>query len=194
MGGSLCQGGAQNMLRVTNCRRITTILCAGAVIVVSWACGGEGEQKQAPPEAAAPPAAVPAAPAVAPAISINELMVAWIDHSGHALWDVEPEGRAPKTDAEWREVERHAIQLAASGPLLTLGGTGQADPGWAQSPDWKTHAQGMSNAAMEAVSAARAKNFEALVKANGRLVETCENCHNQFKPELPTEGKTHQPH
>jgi hypothetical protein len=133
-------------------------------------------------------------PTVPPAVSINELMVAWIDHSGHELWDVEPEGRAPKTDAAWREVERHATQLAASGTLIALGGTGQADPGWAQSPDWKKYAQELTNSAAAALSAARSRNFEALVKANGQLVDVCESCHDQFKPEVPTEGKTHQPH
>jgi cytochrome c556 len=120
-------------------------------------------------------------------------MVAWVDYSGHELWDVEQEGRAPKTDADWREVERHATQLAASGPLIALGGTGQADPGWAQSPDWQKYSQELTNAGAAALDAARSKNFEALVKANGQLVEVCESCHKAFKPEVPTEGKTHQP-
>ena len=69
-------------------------------------------------------------PGVPPALSINELMVAWIDDVGHVLWDVEIPGRAPKTDVEWREIEHHAIQMVAAGPLIALGGTGQADPGW----------------------------------------------------------------
>ena len=34
---------------------------------------------------------------------------------------------------------------------------------------------------------------EALLKVNGQLAETCERCHKEFKPELPTEGIVH-PH
>jgi len=49
----------------------------------------------------------------------------------------------------------------------------------------------MSDAAMSAMNAAKGKNFEELVAANGRIVETCETCHKQFKPELPTEGIVH---
>jgi hypothetical protein len=121
-------------------------------------------------------------------------MVAWIDHSGHELWELESEGRAPKTDADWRGAERHATQLAASGTLIALGGTGQADAGWARLPGWKKYSVELTNVGLAARDAARAKNFDALVKANGQLVDLCEGCHKEFKPQLPTEGKSHQPH
>jgi cytochrome c556 len=118
-------------------------------------------------------------------------MVALIDHAGHELWDVEKQKRGPKTDAGWREVEHHAIQLAAAGPLISLGGAGARDATWAQTPSWRTHAQKMSTAALAAVDAAKAKNFESLVKANGQLVDACEGCHKEFKPDIPSEGITH---
>jgi hypothetical protein len=35
------------------------------------------------------------------------------------------------------------------------------------------------------------KSFEALVIANGQLVDSCERCHKEFKPALPTEGVVH---
>lgn len=134
----------------------------------------------------------PQAPPVPPALSINELMVDWIDDAGHVLWVVEQPGRAPKTDAEWREIEHHAAQLTAAGALVALGGTGQADPGWAASPDWKKYSQGLSDAGLAARNAARNKNLEGLIKANGELVATCETCHKTFKPDLPTQGIAHQ--
>jgi hypothetical protein len=165
-------------------------LLVGAGALLLYGCNPSVEQPQSTQQTAAPQQF----PSVPPAVSVNELMVAWIDHSGHELWDVEQEGRAPKTDASWREVERHATQLAAAGTLIALGGTGQADPGWAQLPDWKKYSRELTNAGITAREAARSKNFEALVKANSQLVEVCESCHKEFKPELPTEGKTHQPH
>jgi hypothetical protein len=135
-----------------------------------------------------------AQPAVPPAVSINALMVAWIDHSGHELWDVEQKGRAPQTDADWRRLERHATQLAASGTLIALGGTGEYDREWSQRPGWKTQAQALTDAAVACLSAIRSKNFEAVVRANSALTDTCERCHEEFKPSLPTEGITHQPY
>jgi cytochrome c556 len=49
----------------------------------------------------------------------------------------------------------------------------------------------MSDAGVAALNAAHAKNFDALLDANGQLVESCESCHRQFKPELPSEGLLH---
>ena len=49
----------------------------------------------------------------------------------------------------------------------------------------------MSDAGMAALKAAQSKNQELLVAANGQLVDSCEGCHKQFKPALPTEGITH---
>ena len=164
------------------------LLSLGMGAVLLYGCSTSVEPQQGNQPIGIPQQAVP------PAVSINAVMVAWVDHAGHELWDVEQEGRAPKNDADWREVERHATQLAAAGTLIALGGTGQADPGWAQLPDWKKYSQELTNAGTSALNAARIRNFEALVKANGQLVDVCESCHKEFKPELPSEGKTHQPH
>ena len=35
------------------------------------------------------------------------------------------------SDDEWRTIEYYAIQLAGSGPLITLGGSGSMDNTWA---------------------------------------------------------------
>jgi len=168
-------------------RRASLILSVG--ILLMYGC-----QAGAPPQPAAP--ASPPAPAVPvpPAVSINAVMVAWMDHAAHELWDTEKRGNAPKNDADWRELERHAIQLAAGGTLISLGGTGEFDREWSQRPGWKTQAQALTDAAMACLNAVRSKNFEAVVAANGRLTETCESCHEEFKPTLPTEGIVHQPY
>ena len=168
-----------------------TLFMSGCVLLLP-ACNAAVET---PPPTAQASAPAPAAPAVTPVVSINALMVTWIDNSGHVLWNVERPGRAPKKDADWLEIQEHATQLAAAGTLIQLGGTGQADAGWVKSPIWKTHAEGMTDAAVQAIDAAKMKNLESLVKANGKLVEACEGCHKEFKPELPSEGiKHHPPH
>ena len=144
-------------------------------------------------EAAAPPPAAP--PAVKLNTSYNELMVAWIDNASHVMWDVEKQGLAPKNDADWVELEDHAIQLAAAGTLIQLPGLGPTDAMWASQDAWKANAQLLSEAGNTALAAAKGRNLPALIEANGKLVQTCEGCHKQFKPELPSEGLAHQrPH
>jgi cytochrome c556 len=130
--------------------------------------------------------------AVVPKTSINALMVTMIDNAGHVLWDAEKKASAPRNAGDWVEIEDHATQLAAAGALIQLGGTGPADAGWIGQVGWKTNADAMTDAALTAVSAAKARNLDALVKANGALVEACEGCHKAFKPALPTEGIAHQ--
>ena len=164
------------------------MLGVGALFV--YGCSGP-----VPQEAAAPPAVEQAAPATAatatPEVSINEVMVMLIDHAGHNLWAVEQDGQAPKTDADWQNVWEHAVQIAAAGPAITVGGTGPSDAAWVESASWRTYAQQMSDAGVAARDAAKSKNFDALVAANGQLVESCESCHKEFKPDLPTEGIVH---
>ena len=166
-------------------RRMDLLLVAGVLLVCG--CNAGTPQQQAQP-ASPPPSTIP------PAVSINAVMVAWIDHAAHELWDAEYQGNAPKNDADWRRLERHAVQLLASATLISLGGTGQLDHEWSQQPGWKSEAQALRDAAIACLNAVRSKNFEAVVAANGPLTEACESCHEEFKPTLPTEGIVHQPY
>ncbi len=125
-------------------------------------------------------------------VSINALMVTMIDHSAHYIWDYGSLEEMMLED-EWLAVEYYAIQLAAAGPLITLGGTGSADNGWVQSPSWLAHSMDMTNAAMKALNAARLQDKALLQTAGDELLDSCLGCHRNFKPEVPTEGMTHDP-
>ena len=170
----------------------TLMLFGVGAIGLLVACTGNVEKQPAGSSVAA---AATAQPTFKPAVSINELMVRWVDNAGHVLWDVEKEGFAPKNEPDWLELEDHAVQLAAAGSLIQMGGTGQADAGWVQQVGWKTSAQAMTTAALADLSAAKSRNLDGVKKANGDLVAACEDCHKQFKPSLPSEGVVHQrPH
>jgi hypothetical protein len=119
-------------------------------------------------------------------------MVSLVDHASHALWDAEQEGRNPKTDADWENIAEHATQLAAAGTLITLPGSGVNDRDWTQQASWQKWSRAMADAGMAALKASDGRNQTALVAANSQLVQTCEGCHKEFKPELPSEGITHQ--
>ena len=169
---------------------VTSSLVALATGLLLTACGAP---PATPTQTAAPPTT--AVPAMTLNTSYNELMVAWIDNASHVLWDVERQSLAPKNEADWVELEDHAIQLAAAGALIQLPGAGPRDAMWVAQDGWKTNARLMSEAGRTALAAAKGRNLPALIDANGMLVQTCEGCHKQFKPELPSEGITHQrPH
>ena len=131
------------------------------------------------------------APTVRPAVSVNELMVALIDHAAHEIWNspVTP----PETEREWTILEYHAIQLSGAATLISLGGSGEADPGWARLPAWAEYSQAMQDAGMAALAAAQRRDVDALSSIADNLTPTCEGCHAEVKPDLPTEGVIHMP-
>jgi Cytochrome C' len=133
-----------------------------------------------------------AAVGIEPQVSINAVMVAFVDHAAHNLWDVERKDGKPMTDADWEVVSEHAVQIAAAGAAITSGGTGPSDDRWSNAAAWRSHAQRMSGAGVQALRAAERKDVAALVEANSQLVDSCENCHKEFKPSLPTEGIVHR--
>lgn len=131
------------------------------------------------------------APAIQSPVSINAEMVRVVDHAAHQLWNVEKDGMAPKSDADWESIVEHATQIAAAGALIRLEGTGPNDRTFVQQADWQKFAAAVSSAGLAALNAAESKNFQMLVTANGVLVDACEGCHKRFKPAIPSEGITH---
>jgi hypothetical protein len=124
--------------------------------------------------------------------SINALMVALVDHAAHEIWEA---AAAPTlTGRDWQTVEQHAIQLIASGTLISLGGTGRADKAWVMVPAWQEFARDLADGGLAALAAVENTDQDALHDVGERIVETCFACHEMFKPDAPTEGLMHVPH
>jgi hypothetical protein len=132
-------------------------------------------------------------PRVAPSTSINAVMVGLVDHAAHGIWDLGRAGMAPETNREWEEVQHAAIQLIAAGSYITFGGTGQMDANWVEQTSWRGYAQDLSNEGMLALDAAIRQDLTGVLAAGDSLIVTCEACHAEYKPALPTEGIAH-PH
>jgi hypothetical protein len=149
-----------------------------------------------PPESGAAPQTQSAGSpsfGIEPRISINAVMVGLVDHAAHHIWDLGREGAAPESDKDWMEVEHHAIQLAAGASWIATGGAGEPDAGWVRQLPWKDYAARVNEGAVTALEAARARKLEDVLAAGDRIIEACEGCHAEFKPDLPTEGIVH-PH
>lgn len=168
---------------------VTLSLATSALMLVG--CTRASQPPAAPAQTAQPAPAGPPPPPRIP-VSLNAVMVSVVDHAGHGLWDVESEGRAPKTEQDWEMVAEHAIQMAAAGTLITIPGTGPNDVKLTGEPDWRKWAGAMSDAGMAAFKATEAKNMKALVAANSQLVDACEGCHKAYKPNIPSEGIMHK--
>jgi hypothetical protein len=166
-------------------RSVHSVVSAVAALLLT-ACNNEPPAAViAAPEPAATASATAPAP-IKPAISFNVLMVKFVDQAADPIWEaaVNP----PKTDAEWEQVEYHATQLATTGTLMRVGGTGPMDAEWTASPGWSAFTDRMTDAALSAAQAARDKDVAAIQQAGDEIVLNCEGCHREFKLDLPTEG------
>ena len=117
-------------------------------------------------------------------ISINEVMASLINHSADPIWIAA--WRSPQSDSDWRELEHLAQQLQVGGALLTIPGTGPADVEWTSNSAWRDHANRLSAAAGDAVAAAQSRNVQQISSAGDEIVDVCESCHIEFKPNIPT--------
>ena len=97
------------------CKSMPMVLSAIAATWLAAGCGAPAPVEQQP---AATPPATSAPPAVTSPVSINASMVSIVDHAGHELWNVERQGKAPKTKADWENLAEHATQLAAASALV----------------------------------------------------------------------------
>lgn len=120
-------------------------------------------------------------------VSHNDVMVALVNHAADPIWVAA--WHQPEDEADWRELERLATQLQLAGALLTIPGTGPVDQQWVRQPGWVDWSEQLRDAGAGALAAAEARDVEAISTAGDRIVEVCEGCHMDFKPDLPTGGK-----
>jgi hypothetical protein len=142
-----------------------------------------------------------------PTATIKDIMDSLVDPGADYIWDsVETvvsakgvEDKAPRTDEEWKEVRRHAIQLLEATNLLQVPGRHVAksgekadDPTVELGPEqiedlinkdraaWIKYAHGLHDATMEAFKAIEAKDSEKLLEVGNGIDEACEKCHLQY--------------
>ena len=164
-------------------RGVVAAMCASAIGVLCFI----GWSASAQPQNASQPKFLPLR------ITTNEMMVAMVDDVAHNIWDGGNK-QTRLTDNEWLVVDEHSVQLRALATLISLGGSGEPDHGWAVSPAWQDWSSKLREVGVTVKSAADAKDQIALRKAGDELVTVCEGCHKVFKPDLPTEGILHKGH
>jgi hypothetical protein len=169
------------------------ILFAGLLVALSACTGGEQSQ--------------PADPEMIQTATIKDIMDSIVDPSAEFLFEAvatiaDENGIreiAPETDEEWAEVRRRAVALLEAPNLMVMEGRRVAQAGEkaenpqielapeeiqklvdANRPQFITLARGLQEAAMSAVSAADAKDKDALFHAAEIIDIACENCHIEY--------------
>ena len=171
-------------------RHFVWLSCVGVPLFLAAACGARDPQ-----------------PEYRPTATIKDIMDSTVDPSADFLWDsvatvvtaAGTEERAPRTDEEWTNVRRRAIQLVEATNLLQVPGRHVARPGEkSENPGielgpeeietvinrdraaWIKFAHGLHDAVVPALKAIEAKNVQALSDAGEQIDTACENCHLKY--------------
>ena len=173
-------------------RRFMSLFLVGVTVFVVVACN------RTPP---------PPSSSFRPTSTIKDIMDSLVDPSADVLWEsvativsaAGVEERQPRTDEDWTNVHRRAIELVEATNLLTMEGRHVAKPGEksenpgielqpeeieklinADRQAWVTFAHGLHDAAMPALKATEDRNPEALLNAGEKIDTACENCHLRY--------------
>ena len=114
-------------------------------------------------------------------MDMQDLMNWVLNPAAEAIWDsagyvITAEGEidlSPTTEDGWQQVEAGAAMVAESAHLLTVSGRSRG-------PAWDAFAQGLIITGKKALSAAEAKDANALFDAGGEIYQVCRGCHDQF--------------
>jgi len=119
-------------------------------------------------------AAIAQAPSYQVVGSVSQIMLSMSYPMSDALLYIER--NPPKTDKEWLNLQYAALMLAESGNLLMM-------PGRARDQErWIADSKMMVDAGAAAFRAARAKDYDAILALNGQIVDSCTNCHADYRP------------
>ena len=87
----------------------------------------------------------------------------------------------PKNDAEWVNVQNHAMIVAEAANLLMVA------PRARDNGDWMTLSRTLREAAAKAYEAALKHDADALLSIGGEIYDACAGCHKKYVP--PGQGE-----
>jgi hypothetical protein len=120
----------------------------------------------------------------------RQLMLAMIDPAAAVYWGsvgtiMDLNGTqeiSPKTTAEWAAVRHAATTIAESGNLLLIPGRAQ------DNEQWTRLSQALITTGRQALSAAQARDADAVFDAGGEIYLVCSECHAAFAPDALRSG------
>ena len=133
------------------------------------------------------------APELALPVPINAAMVGIVDQSADYIWAV-GNGDMPRDDHDWDLVRGAVYDMILGGQVIQIVGTGEYDVQWVANSDWQRLSNELTALGEEALPLAEAKSedVEAWRAIGDHLVDNCLQCHELFKPEVPSQGILHE--
>lgn len=119
-------------------------------------------------------------------LNVQEVMALVLEPASDTLWDsggwvLDASGYEelyPTTDEGWAFVRAQAAIVVEAGNMLAL-------PGRAVDNDaWMIYSEGLSEAGLNAMTAAESRNKEDFFQAGAKLYSVCTACHQAYNPDI----------
>jgi hypothetical protein len=112
-------------------------------------------------------------PPFLPVATISEIMDAITLPYSDALLYIQR--NPPQSDRDWEVLQMQALMLAESGNLLMMKDRAK------NQGEWMKDARSLVDVGLAAVKATRAKDMQAVLALNERIVNSCITCHRKFR-------------
>ncbi len=103
------------------------------------------------------------------------------------------QGADSLSDKEWLLADEDAVALANAASLISLPGTGKEDAARIARPDWGPWVLDIQKTALALRAAAKAKNKDKFGELADHLTETCQACHDKYRPQVDSDGISRYP-
>ena len=134
------------------------------------------------------------APAKAPlalAVPMVDVMRASVEIPADGIWGAQAADKL--SDADWLLADEDSVALANAASLISLQGTGKEDAARLARPDWGPWAADIQKTALALRVAAKAKDKDKFGALADHLTETCQACHDKYRPQVPSDGVSRYP-
>ena len=128
---------------------------------------------------------------LAPPLTLLQLMRANVETSADGIWAVQ--GAESLSENDWLLAEQDATNIIASASFISSAGNGPKDKTWQANADYQAWAKDIQDTGIKLLAAVKAKDQMKLGEAADHLAETCQGCHDKYRPETPSDGVSRFP-
>lgn len=117
-------------------------------------------------------------------VPVRGIMAGVIDFSAYGVFQAATSSKL-LTEEQWSSAGLAAVNLIAASTLITLPSSQPQDAEWIADPEWLRKAADMQNASVLVGVAINRQDGPGLLKTANLLADSCQSCHDRFKPDLP---------
>jgi hypothetical protein len=119
-------------------------------------------------------------------LTLLQLMRANVEIPADGVWAAQSADKL--SDQDWLLAKQDAVNVIASPSFIASAGDGPKDRERQANADYQAWARDVQDTGIKLLAAVKAKDKMKLSDAADHLSEVCQNCHDKYRPEIPSDG------